>query len=240
MRYLLRFCSVLLLFSACKESPQKDVIVKGESIVGLKIQPEKLQGMYVGEFRGSPLFIVLDRVTDKHASGYDVHRGIKRTLSGVVDVSDGKLHLYVVEPGDSRFDGQFHLAMDMANWRGHGTWKSFVSGKEIPFSFQKREISPVEKGQVFVDALSNFIVLKTDGSCFFNLRKDTAGTNPPVVLNGKYKKEKDKVFVKWENKTVYPSGKSVYRLITEKAVKDEGYTQQTLIGEGSFFHHLVF
>jgi hypothetical protein len=240
MRYLLLFYFVLLLFVSCQEGPKNDVVVKGESIVSLPVAPEQIAGMYIGEFRGSPLSIVLNQVTDKQANGYDMHRGIKRTVSGVVEFSDGQLHLYVVEPGDSRFDGQFHLAIDTANWRGEGTWKSFVTGTEIPFSFQKREIKKVEKGQVFVDAMANYIVLNGDATCLFNHRKDTAGTTPPIMLKGRYTKEKDKVIINWEKKAGLPAVKSVYRLITERASKDEGYKQQTLIGEGNIFHQLVF
>ncbi len=240
MRYHLFFLSVLPLLFSCQGNPKADVVVKGQSVVSLPVEPAKIAGMYIGDFRGSPLSIVLGQVTSQQANGYDLHRGIRRTLSGIVDFSDNRLHLYLVEPGDSRFDGQFHLSIDTAGWRGEGTWKSFVTGKEIPFRFQKRDISNDTGGRVFVDEAANYLVLNNDGTCLFRFQKDTAAAAPMLAVNGRYTQEKGKVMVRWENKSVFPSGRSVYQLMSEKAMKDEGFTQQTLRGEGRIFHQLMF
>lgn len=239
MRFLLLFCPLLFLFS-CNESSEPDVLIKSQSLVRLPVQPERVHGMYTGEFKGSPLCIVLDHVTDEKARGYDLHKGIRRTLSGVVEFSEGKLHLYLVEPGDSRFDGQFHLAIDTATWKGQGKWKSFVTGTQIPFHFQKREIKKEGEGQVFVDASSNYITLKPDGACTYHFQADSTNAVEPVIITGRYKKEGSKVVISWEKNKVFPSGKSSFYLFAERAFKSETYVQQSLRDEGKVLNEMIF
>lgn len=239
MRFLLLFYSLLFLFS-CNENPEPDVLVKSQSLVRLPVRPERVQGMYTGEFKGSPLCIVVNYVTQEQARGYDLHKGISRNLSGVVEFSEGKLHLFLVEPGDSRFDGQFHLAIDTATWTGQGKWKSFVTGTQIPFHFQKREIKKEGEGQVFVDAFSNYITLQPDGACTYHFQDDSTNTAETVIITGRYKKEGNKVAISWEKNKVFPSGKSLFYLFAEKAFKSENYVQQSLRGEGKVFNEMIF
>jgi hypothetical protein len=239
MRFVLLLCLLLFLLS-CNENPEQEVLVKSRSVVRLPVRPDRVKGMYCGEFKGSPLCIVINHLTQEQAGGYDLHKGISRTLSGVVEFSEGKLHLYLVEPGDSRFDGQFHLALDTATWKGLGKWKSFVTGTQIPFRFQKREIKKEDNGQVFVDAFSNHITLKSGGASTYNGQSDSSQTANPFIINGRYKKEGNKVVIYWDKNPVFPSGKSSFYLFAEKAFKSENYVQQSLRGEGKVFNEMVF
>jgi hypothetical protein len=239
MRFVLLLCPLLFLFS-CTERPEPDVVVKGQSLARLPVRPERVMGMYSGEFKGSPLCIVLNHVTNEQARGYDLHKGISRTLAGVVDFSEGRLHLYLVEPGDSRFDGQFHLAIDTATWKGEGKWKSFVTGTQIPFRFQKREIKKEGGGQVFVDALSNYITLKPDGSVTYHFQSDSTNTAEPLIVTGRYKKAGNKVLISWQKNRAFPSGRTSFYLFAEKAFKSENYVQQSLRGEGKIFNEMIF
>ncbi len=241
MRILLLPFSVLLLLFSCKERPKEDAaVVKGKTLAVLPVNPEKVKGVYTGDFKGSPISIVLNYVSNLHASGYDVHKGVNRNLSGIVEFTDGKLHLYLVEPGNSRFDGEFHLELDTAKWKGVGSWKPFVSGKEVSFKLKKQVTKDGDYGQTFIDSLSNYITLKPDGSCTYNYLTDTTNTGQQLTIRGNYKKEKNTVTIYWQKNTVYPLGKSVFKLVTEKPVPGEDYTQQSLKGEGRVFSEILF
>ena len=80
MRFVFLLCLLPFLVS-CNENPEKEVLVKNKSVVRLPIRPERLLGMYTGEFKGSPLCIVIDHINHEQARGYDLHRGIYRSLS---------------------------------------------------------------------------------------------------------------------------------------------------------------
>jgi hypothetical protein len=240
MRYLLFLSLFPAVLFGCKGNDEPTVVVKGQSITELPVRPEKVAGMYTGEFKGSPLVILLSDVTASHASGYSRHKGISRNVNGVVDFDSGRLHLYLVEPGDSRFDGQFHMAIDTANWKGQGSWKSFVTGTEIPFRFQKREIVHDDSSRVFIDASSNYIVLRPDGSCTYSYQTDTTNRKAPVLIDGQYKKTNNIITISWQKHPQHATGKAMYRLMSEKAYKGENYTQEILRGEGKEFHELLF
>jgi hypothetical protein len=239
MRVLLLFC-LLSIFCSCNENPAQEVIVKSQSGGRLPLNPDRIKGMYTGEFKGSPLCIVVNHATHGQAGGRDLHKGISRALSGVVEFSEGKLNLYLVEPGDSRFDGQFHLSIDTATWKGEGQWKSFVTGTRIPFRFQKREIKKEKDEQVFVDAFSNYITLKPNGACTYTFQSDSTNKAEPLLIRGRYKTEGHKVIIQWEKNKAFPSGKSSFYLFAERAFKSENYVQQSLRGEGKVFNEMVF
>jgi hypothetical protein len=240
MRYQFFSCLLLFVFVACKNTPEKEVAVKGASVVVLPVSPEKIKGMYTGEFRGSPISVVLTQVSDKQATGYDMHMGQHRNLSGVVEFIGNKLHLYLVEPGDSRFDGKLHLEIDTATWKGNGTWKSFISGKEIPFSFRKRSIEKPAQGQVFVNEKANYITLRPNGTCLLNYLDDSAVQSKPVLVAGKYKKDKNKLFINWDKNKVYPSGRSAFNLVAERPVKGDVFLLESLRNEQEVFSEMVF
>ena len=239
MRCLL-FFFLLFFFFSCGNDSSSEVVVKGQTAVRLPVSPKKLEGMYSGEFKGSPLTVVLTRVSDKHAIGYNMHKGVTRNLTGVVAFTEGRLNLYLVEPGDSRYDGAFHLSIDTSNWKGEGSWTSFVTDTKVLFRFRKRDIPKEEEGQVFVDAFANFITLKSDGTCFFNYLDDSTTAAPPLILTGRYKKDQSKITIHWKKNPLFPTGKSVFYLFSEKAFKSESYTPQSLRGEGKVFNEMLF
>ena len=239
MRFVLLLWSLLFLVS-CNETPGDEVLVKSKSIRQLPFRPERLMGMYTGEFKGSPLCIVIDRISHEKAGGYDLHKGIRRSLSGVVEFTEGKLYLYLVEPGDSRFDGEFHLSIDTTAWQGEGQWKSFVTGTKIPFRFKKREIIKEKDEQVFVDADSNFIILKPDGKAEYHVLNESAAEAEPILIEGHFTKKASKLYFTWEKNPVFPSTHSLFYLYSESAFKGENYVQQSLRGEGKIFNEMVF
>lgn len=241
MRYLpLLFFSACFFFS-CKEAPPKEaVIVRGKALATLPLSPEKVKGTYSGNFKGSPISIVLNYVSHQHASGYNIHKGLMRNFNGRIAFSNGKLQLQLSEPGNNQFDGEFTLLLDTATLQGSGTWKPFKRGEEAAFSFQRVEVKDGDYGQTFFDSSANYISLKPDGSCTYSYLTDSTLTGQMLTIRGNYQKEGDKIIVHWQTNAVFPSGKSKFTLVTEKPFPDSDYTQPVLKGEGRIFTETPF
>ncbi|RYF81976.1 MAG: hypothetical protein EON98_11770, partial [Chitinophagaceae bacterium] len=177
MRTALPLVFVLAILASCNNNKTEEapVVVKGKTLVALPVSPAKVKGTYIGDFKGSPIAITLNYVSDNHASGYNVHKGLTRNISGMIEATEKGLHLELTEPGNNQYDGKFDLIIDTTNWTGKGTWKPFKKGEEASFSFKKQETASEEDqyGTTFTDSLQNYITLKPDGSCTYTYLTDT-------------------------------------------------------------------
>jgi hypothetical protein len=238
MRTALPLLFIASLLASCAENKPEQVtpVVKSKTLVALPIAPEKLKGTYIGDFKGSPIAITLNFVSDKHASGYNVHKGLTRNISGTIEATIHGLRLQLAEPGNNQFDGKFDLTIDTASWTGKGTWKPFKKGEEASFGFKKQTAVSEEEqyGMTFTDSLMNDITLKPDGSCTYTYLTDTTNTGQEVTIRGNYTKEKKTVTIFWQKNNVFPQ-KSVFKLTETKPYEDEGFIEKSLKGEGRLF-----
>lgn len=138
-RYLTLIVGIAL-FTACQESEPitKDVV----EIEGITadipdadlFNYDTLQGMYVGNFGGSDIRIILNYVSKTNAVGYNIHKGLQRNLSGKVTRSGDSITVFMAEPGDHEFDGVFELLFVGEGSEPQGSWKSnsgIISPKEF-------------------------------------------------------------------------------------------------------------
>lgn len=242
MRYLIILIATASIIGSCKEAePEKEVKVKGKTLVMLPVSPERVKGTYIGEFKGSPIAITLNYVSNNHASGYNVHKGLTRNVSGTVEAKGSGLHLQLSEPGNNQYDGVFDLTIDTSKWTGKGHWKPFKKGDEADFAFKKQATPKEEEqyGVTYMDSLQNYIVLKPDGSCTYSYLTDTTRTGQQLTVRGNYTKEKGTVTVYWQKNDVFPQ-KSVFKYTETKPYKDEEYVERSLKGEGKQFTEMMF
>ena len=115
-------------------------MVKGKTLVSLPIAPEKLKGTYTGDFKGSPIAITLNYISDTHVSGYNVHKGLTRNVTGTIEPTPFGLHLVLNEPGNNQFDGKFDFVIDTTNWLAKGKWTPIKKGEETSFELKKKII----------------------------------------------------------------------------------------------------
>lgn len=226
-------------FASCannKKVEETTPIVKGKTLSALPVSPEKVKGTYMGDFKGSPIAITLNYVSDNHASGYNVHKGLTRNVSGTIEATDKGIRLQLSEPGNNQYDGKFDLLIDTTNWTGNGTWSPFKKGDEAKFRFKKQiPLSEEDQyGMTFTDSLQNYITLKPDGSCTYTYLTDTTNTGQEVTIRGNYTKDKKTVTVFWQKNNVF-SQKSVFKLIETKPYEDEEIIEKSLKGEGRLF-----
>lgn len=236
------FLTLVILFS-CGEKPKEEVVkVKGKALLALPVKPETLEGIYTGNFKGSPISIVLNYVSDRHASGYNVHKGLTRNLAGTIRFVNGKLRLQLAEPGNNPYDGLFDLEMDTAAIKGKGTWKPLKKGEPTAFSFTRKAKQEVEASYdlVYSDSLSNYLSLKNNGACTYSYLTDTTDKAQQLTIRGSYGREKDVVTIYWQKNAVFPSGKSVFRIVKTKPYPEEDFEVESLKGEGRLFSEISF
>ena len=211
----------------------------------LPVKPEQITGTYIGDFKGSPIAITLNYVGNGHASGYNVHRGLKRNISGTMEFTNGKLHADLSEPGNNPYDGKFNLTIDTTKWTGKGNWKPLKKGDEVNFTFQKRKNTGGEEmdpfSSIYMNDNENYIQLYTDGSCIYSYLTDTTKTAQSISIRGNYTMNKDSVVsVYWQKNDIFPSRQSTFKMKTEHPDDESDYAVKVLKGEGKKFTQMMY
>lgn len=75
--------------------------------------------------------IVLNYVSGRNVSGYNLHKGLRRNINGVLSENGNKFDFELKEPGDNPFDGNFRFSIDTSNFDLTGWWKPFDSTKTV-------------------------------------------------------------------------------------------------------------
>ena len=238
MRIAIFPLAIICVVTSCtnNKTDEKPAVIKGKAFSTLPVPPERIKGTYIGDFKGSPIAITLNYVSSNRASGYNVHKGLTRNISGTIEASKDGIHLVLEEPGNNQYDGKFDLIIDTMKWTGMGTWKSFKKGEETSFNLRK-QISEKEEDQwpaTYTDSLMNDLTLKPDGSCTYTYLTDTTKTGQEITFRGNYTKEKNTITIYWQKNNVFPQ-KSVFKIIETKPYKDEDYIEKSLKGEGRLF-----
>jgi hypothetical protein len=151
MRTYLLLLFGITLFSACQDSTSEGTnLVEIEGIEAEipeedRFDYDTLQGMYIGNFGGSDIRIILNYVSQTNAVGYNIHKGLQRNLSGKVTRSGDSVTVFMAEPGDHEFDGVFELLFIGENSEPKGTWKS-NSGIISPKEFKLKRIEANKTG----------------------------------------------------------------------------------------------
>ena len=238
MRSAIFLVAIICIVTSCtnNKAEEKAAVVKGKALSTLPVPPERIKGTYIGDFKGSPIAITLNYVSNNHAIGYNVHKGLTRNVSGMIEASKDGLHLVLEEPGNNQYDGKFDLIIDTIKWTGQGTWKPFKKGEDASFTLRK-QMAVNEEEQwptTYTDSLMNDLTLKPDGSCTYTYLTDTTKTGQETTVRGNYTKEKNTITIYWEKNNVFPQ-KSVFKIIETKPYKDEDYVEKSLKGEGRLF-----
>lgn len=171
MKSLLLFTVLTIaLFSCTEKTVEQEVKVD-------KIQPEipeedtfpydTLQGIYIGDFGGSPIRIILNYVSNKNAIGYNIHKGLQRNIMGKVTRSGDSIQLVLSEPGDNKYDGVFTINFTGIDNAPEGEWTA--NDKKIPGqSFKLKKVIIDEKLKEGEITMTNFADV-------FNQMSDTIG-----------------------------------------------------------------
>jgi len=93
-------------------------------------------GTYSGHYSKGLLTMAINYISGNIASGYDIHKGLRRNLNGSVESKDGRLEFVLKEPGGNPYDGTFYLSLDTAADK--------ISGKWVPADSKMAKEGPLE------------------------------------------------------------------------------------------------
>lgn len=234
MKFLYLFISLAFLIS-CKSGidtkKEAEANTDNEEKIAQNFDLDTLKGMYIGDFGGSDIRIVLNYISPNHAVGYNLHKGLQRNINGKVEETDKTVTLELNEPGDDKYDGVFTLTFQKIDFSCKGTWKannkkfgkkSFVLEKmnfeSHGLDIYTATIDSINKGN-FTDVFSYCsdsiaeIYFEADGSVRYEFypSKDNAERAEQVqIVKGTWTFKKDKVQINWQKNEVFAEKKSYF------------------------------
>lgn len=244
MRYLLAPFPVLLLSASLfscggpkgevSPAPVADSAVAKTDTFDVKA----FEGEYVGDFGDGHIVLVISYVQGKNASGYNVHKGLRRNIKGTLTQTAGEYRFVLTEPGDNKYDGVFEFTLNPADFTGQGQWtpnnKAVVKAKS--FRLEQRRHNPETE---------NRFVGYWDGPEMLNVREDgivemtywqpipgTGGEESEQrSLRGQWLADGDALTIEWpqnphnkgEKYVLYYTEDEGYAALVDKAKKREYY-----------------
>ena len=250
---------ILLLLNSCS-SNETAKIVKPESEESMKpikapvisaLKLDTLKGIYIGDFGGSDIRLVINYISNKHAVRYNVHKGLQRNVNGSVEIKEETVELVLAEPGDNEFDGVFHISINKENLDAEGYWKS-NNGKisKKHFALKKLNYKSESNSKILDESSFSSIFFNVsdsigefnfndDGLCLYEYypSKDSVNRKEQLIsCKGSWTLKNNIVTIDWQKNTVFPNKKSVFKIeaIKEGDESDPYYMYQ-LTGENRLF-----
>jgi len=224
LNWISGFIILLLISVSCSEEPVKKEAEVPKTKELIKFNTENLDtlnGIYIGDFGGTDIRIVLTHIGKNHVVGYNIFKGLRRNISGNYKLHGDTVEMILHEPGDNEFDGVFEMEIYRSNFTGKGKWES-NSGK-----FPKKYFK-LEKLEMFDSAddikklnNSNFsshfswvedslgsIQFEDDGSCIYRYYPGEDEKNrveQMVEILGSWTLKNELVKIAWQPNSVFPS-----------------------------------
>ncbi len=243
MRPIVTAIFIIVLLMACQQgakpfSPNPQLL----SLSTLLVKEDSLKGVYTGDFDGSPISIVLHFVSGRHVSGYDMHKGLRRNISGTMAVTGSQLQLDLNEPGTNPYDGSLKIFMDTSLRNIKGWWKSLADkNKLVHFTLTKRVVDKDGYNWTVLDRMQNSFVFKQDGSCTYSYLTGDSTTAQEFTINGNYTIRQDSLLtIYWEVNTVFPSRKSNFTIqFSHQSIDEDGRKLRSItLDDGRAFNEL--
>lgn len=238
MRFTILLSILSFAFFSCKSgidtNKEDEASSTGIDKVWQKIDLDTLKGMYIGDFGGSDIRIVLNFISPNHAVGYNIHKGLQRNISGKVMETETTIEMELNEPGDHEFDGIFTLVFQKADFTCKGSWKALK--KNIPkkkfelektnsdqdgLDYENLTLDKITKNNftsVFSycsDSLAD-IFFEEDGNVKYEFypSKDTLERAEQMqIINGTWTFKDAKIYVNWQKNSVFTDKKTVMDVV---------------------------
>ena len=206
MKPLLCCLFPVLSFIACHQRP---ATATAAPLAGLSDSlAEKSMGIYTGQFSKGLITVVINYISGRTVSGYDIHKGLRRNINGQVTQQGDQLNFVLKEPGNNPFDGTFSFALDTVNWKIKGKWTPIDSAK-MPV----RQLALSRKTEAETDFVGSWVTgrdstltLNNDGTCAFELYERPADSTSQLIrIKGNYSISGKECRIEWEKNTHFPS-----------------------------------
>jgi hypothetical protein len=232
-RWLLLLLPVL--FASCtgqKKEEEKGVRKTGPAFP-YAFDYSKFEGVYEGDFSGSSIRIVLKHVSGAHATGYNLHKGLRRNMSGKMSFSGGRFQFSLNEPGDHKYDGVFQFTVDTVKYEAQGTWKPLNNDSLRPKTFL---LSKKQEGyqEVFSDSVAT-VYFNADGLCTYEFYPiiDGKRSEQMVEINGNWTLKANEYIVDWEPNNVFSNRRSVFT--THEDSTEGGFIEYIKFGDRALY-----
>jgi hypothetical protein len=230
------FAPIILLFVSCGSDPVKAEQKTEIEYIENEIPPvddfnyDTLKGMYMGDFGGSEIRIILNYVSGTNVIGYNIHKGLQRNINGKLRRSGDSIVMSLPEPGDHKFDGVFELTFLGIDKKPRANWTS-NSGK-IPaknFNLKKLEAPKDSKEGINISNFAEYFgyvydtlgsyTFESDGFCLYEYYPKTDETNRVEQLKevkGTWSLVGNTVTIDWQKNSVFTDPKMIFEITTDE------------------------
>lgn len=251
MKTKLLFIIAFGLFFSCSNDQEKETKIEITKVPA--VIPEEdmfdydtLSGMYIGDFGGSDIRIILNYVSSSNAIGYNIHKGLTRNITGKVSQRGDTIHMSLAEPGDHEFDGVFDLEFIGIDINPKGSWtpnskelraKSIELTKMVADeSSDDEQITPHNFTRFYsfvYDSIGHYYFEK-DGLCryeYYPSDNNEDKSDQMVIVNGSWSLTDSIVSIDWQPNKRFTNRKMIF--ITKRGEYDMPYLE----GEGLELHN---
>jgi len=242
---LLTVCAAI--YSGCALPDKMPAPAADSSAIVTAMMQATAWATYKGDFDGSPIFITINYASNNHIAGYNVHKGLRRNLSGKISPEGDGWIMQLNEPGDHPYDGRFHLVFDKNFTTAHGKWTPLntPSLREKQLSLTRLSTNDAARSdnkEFMRDALSGEhcdISFDPDGSCKLNYyEKINDSTYAPQLntVRGTWERTGDEIQVNWQPNEQFGKRNSSFKLIFHEDPDSKQRYLNQISGEGFDFY----
>ena len=212
----------VLFILSCHSRPAADAAQQG---VSNQMASTEL-GRYSGHFSKGLITLVINYISGNIASGYEVHKGLRRNLNGQVEQKGGTLVFVLKEPGGNPFDGTFYITLDSVTEKITGTWVPVDSVKAHthtgPVALARMDESKQGGERDYGDEWESdigYLNFFSDGTCTLEYYPSEADNSQQKTIRGSYEQKADTYFIEWQNNDHTPALKM--KVVKMPAVYDK-------------------
>lgn len=242
MKQLIFIFTLICAFSSCKEGQKNEIKDNQSNNAANDIyQYDKLEGTYEGDFGGSgDIRIVLRHVTGTHAVGYNLHKGLRRNISGKMNTDGKSFSFYLLEPGDNPYDGEFTFKIDTATFKLTGSWKPLNNSKLSAKTFTLNKIAGgKDTSREYVDMMTSVMYDSLGSEYHFEENglvvyryypdpEDETATQQYEEIKGNWRKTATEYIIEWQKNDRLPNQRSIFRIVPYPEMEGVYYLE----GEG--------
>lgn len=252
MRFLSFGTTVLVLF--CVACHQHEPGVGGDAgmasakDVSKQLTDKITVGTYSGHYSKGLLTLAINYFSGNIASGYDIHKGLRRNLNGSVEQKEGRLEFVLKEPGGNPYDGTFYLSLDTASDK--------ISGKWVPTDAKMAKAGPLElvrsvyeHPEITQEEYSSdlgTLNFAEQGVCTLEYYPGMDSINERdanaqlITIRGSYEVKGDSIRIDWQRNSRTPT--LIMRLVIQPGAEgtdSTGPTPPSLKGKGVEFTKII-
>jgi len=197
-----------------------------------------MYGTYSGLYSKGLITLAINYISGSTASGYNLHKGLRRNINGPVELKGGQLNFVLKEPGGNPYDGTFYLSLDTASLKITGKWIPVDSTKAHagPLALSKKQ-GTEERGYDLWYSDLGHLFFSNDGTCRLEYYPSADSSNSQMItVRGNYEGGEDSIRIDWQrnNRTPVLNMRLVKKPGVEGTDSTEGHAPQ-LQGNGVTF-----